>query len=135
MKTLSLGLMISTLWIGACTLPAMLTGGGGGHAKQTTTSHTETTEEINGQPVDPGANDEPPPPELRTRKAKAKQVSTKDDFGATCKHNSDCESNTCFVGRGELGYCTKMCNSWSECPSYWECQRAANAPQKICMQD
>ena len=39
------------------------------------------------------------------------------------------------VGNGDLGYCTKMCNSWSDCPSHWECKRPGNAPQRICMQD
>ena len=63
------------------------------------------------------------------------QAPSRAGFQATCTKNSDCESNTCFVGRGNLGYCTKMCNSFSECPSFWECKRAANAPQNICMQD
>lgn len=56
-------------------------------------------------------------------------------FGATCKTNNDCESRACFVGSGELGYCTKMCDSWSDCPSFWECKKPGNAPQRICMQD
>jgi|GEM_PF-2077055 hypothetical protein len=56
-------------------------------------------------------------------------------FKATCKHNRDCKSNTCWVGAGRIGYCTKMCDSFSECPSFWKCRKAAsNAPQKICVQ-
>ena len=66
---------------------------------------------------------------------KVSQPVAKLDFGATCKTNNDCESRACFVGSGELGYCTKMCDSWSDCPSFWECKKPGNAPQRICMQD
>jgi hypothetical protein len=123
---------MSALLVTACQLPAFLPGGGGGggHAKQTSHSKTTTTEEINGQPIDV-------PPELEEeapRKKSRKKVAA-DDFGSTCKTNKDCSSNTCFVGRGELGYCTHMCNSFTDCPTHWECERAGNAPQRICMQD
>ena len=127
MKTLALGLMISALLIGACTLPAMLTGAGRHTGSSTSTSSTSTVEEINGQPVEP---DEEAP-----RKKKKPKVSEGEGFGATCNRNKDCDTNTCFVGKGDLGYCTKMCNSFSDCPTFWECKRAGNAPQKICMQD
>lgn len=100
----------------------------GGAQSKTTTNKTETstskrTEELNGKPI--GDDDAAPAPRKNARAG----------FQATCSKNSDCESNTCFVGKGNLGYCTKMCNSFSECPSFWECKRAANAPQNICMQD
>ena len=106
----------------------------GGAQSNTTVNKTQThsskrTEEINGQPID-GDDDEAP-----TRKNSKAQAPSRSGFQATCTRNSDCESNTCFVGKGNLGYCTKMCNSFSECPSFWECKRAANAPQNICMQD
>lgn len=130
MKTLMFGWVLSVL--SACALPAMFQGAGKGHARETHSSTTTTTEEVNGEPVDGG--------ELTEAQAMAPKRSSKkkvaaDDFGATCKTNKDCSSKTCFVGNGNLGYCTMMCNSWSDCPSHWECQRAANAPQKICMQD
>lgn len=128
-KLVTGGLLMSMLLVAACQLPGFLPGGGG-HATQTSHSKTTTTEEINGEPVEV-------PPELEQdapRKRSKKKVAA-DDFGSTCKTNADCSSKTCFVGRGELGYCTMMCNSWSDCPSHWECQRAANAPQRICMQD
>lgn len=104
-----------------------------GASSNTSTNKTETrstrrTEEINGQPID--GDDEAPAPSKKKAEAPSRS-----GFQATCQHNSDCDSNTCFVGRGNLGYCTKMCSSWSECPSHWECKRAANAPQSICMQD
>ena len=129
MKSLYPALLIS-LVAGACALPAMLTGGGAGHAKQSSHSSSSTTEMINGQPIE-GEDPEEEAPRKKKRGKKAQA----DDFGATCRKNSECESNTCFVGSGELGYCTMMCNSWTECPTHWECQKAGNAPQKICQQD
>jgi hypothetical protein len=103
----------------------------GGASNNTTVNRTEThsskrTEEINGRSIDDDDDDAPAPA--------AKKKSARGGFQATCRTNADCESNTCFVGKGELGYCTKMCNSWSECPSFWECKAAANAPQNLCMQ-
>lgn len=107
----------------------------GGAQSSTTVNKTETsssrrTEEINGKPID-GDDDDAP----AARKSSRKEAPSRGGFQATCTKNSDCDSNTCFVGHGNLGYCTKMCNSFSECPSFWECKRAANAPQAICMQD
>jgi hypothetical protein len=106
---------------------------GRGQATQTTSSSSSTTEEINGQPIEP--EDDPAPPRSQRRRGKPKVSSAAGEFGATCRKNHECESNTCFVGSGDLGYCTAMCNSFSECPTHWECQRAGNAPQKICQQD
>jgi hypothetical protein len=119
----------------------------GGAQSNTTVNKTETkssrrTEEINGKPIKaPGGDDvgrpddgddDAPPPSRKNAKAEAP---ARGGFQATCTKNADCDSNTCFVGAGNLGYCTKMCNSFSECPSFWECKRAGNAPQNICMQD
>lgn len=76
-------------------------------------------------------DDEDEDDEPRARKTEPEKLG----FGATCKTNNDCESRACYVGSGELGYCTKMCDSWSDCPSFWECKKPGNAPQRICMQD
>ena len=129
--------LFSMSFVAACALPGMFQGGGSSKSQtnQSSYSRSETTEEVNGESIEPR---EPSEEEMTASKPKKKKKKSKDDyedFGATCKTNKDCESNTCFVGHGNLGYCTMMCNSWSECPSHWECQRAANAPQKICMQD
>lgn len=131
MKTLMFGWMLSVL--SACALPAMFQGAGKGHARETHSSTTTTTEEINGQPLEPGemSEEEAMAPPKKKRSSKKEEA---DDFGATCKTNKDCSSKTCFIGTGNLGYCTMMCDSWSDCPSHWECQRARNAPQRICMQ-
>jgi hypothetical protein len=120
---------------------ASLAGGIGslfaGAKQETTVNKTETrsssrTEEINGRSIDGDDEDAEPAP---AAKKKSKEAPSRGAFQATCTKNSDCDSNTCFVGKGNLGYCTKMCNSFSECPSFWECKRAANAPQNICMQN
>lgn len=108
-----------------------------GGKQETTVNKTETrsssrTEEINGRSIDGDDDDTEPAP---AAKKKSKEAPSRGGFQATCTRNSDCDSNTCFVGKGNLGYCTKMCNSFSECPSFWECKRAANAPQNICMQN
>lgn len=108
-----------------------LFGGGSSSTTASSSSHktTRRVEEVNGQPVgDDDDGDEEPKPKKKSKD------SSKADFGATCRKNSECASNTCFVGNGELGYCTKMCDSFSDCPSFWECQKAGNAPQRICMQ-
>ena len=107
----------------------------GGAQSNTTVNKTETkssrrTEELNGKPID-GDDDAP----AQTRKNAKAEAPSRGGFQATCTRNADCDSNTCFIGHGNLGYCTKMCNSFSECPSFWECKHAANAPQNICMQD
>ena len=109
-----------------------------GGKQETTVNKTETrsssrTEEINGRSIDGDDDDDSEP--APAAKKKSKEVPSRGGFQATCTKNSDCDSNTCFVGKGNLGYCTKMCNSFSECPSFWECKRAANAPQNICMQN
>lgn len=97
---------------------------------KTETSSTRRTEELNGRSIDSDDDDDAPAP----RKGSKAQAPSRAGFQATCTKNADCDSNTCFVGNGNLGYCTKMCNSFSDCPSFWECKRAGNAPQAICMQ-
>ncbi|MFZ5441804.1 MAG: hypothetical protein ACOZQL_17505 [Myxococcota bacterium] len=96
---------------------------------KTETRTTKRTEEVNGRSVDDEDEDDAP-----ARKSSRSKAPARGGFQATCRTNADCESNTCYVGSGELGYCTKMCDSWSDCPSFWECKRAANAPQTLCMQ-
>lgn len=130
------------LFIGLLSACSMLPfpGMGGGNS-QTKTNHSETSSSstkeemnVNGRRValdDEGGGDED---EERPR-SKKKSKKDDDDFGKTCHKNKECAHDACFTGNGDLGYCTKMCNSWSECPSHWECKKAGNAPQRICMQD
>ncbi len=90
-------------------------------------SRTSTVEEINGVPVN--AHD-------RGRDAAPAQQNRGRGFGETCTEMDDCDSRLCFIGRqGNVGFCTRTCDSWSDCPSHWECQRPSNAPHRVCMQD
>jgi hypothetical protein len=126
-------------FISACSmLPFPGMGGGSSQTKanHTETSSSSTTEEmnVNGRRVDldeEGNRDEDEERPRSTKKKSKKEM----DFGKTCRKNHQCENDACFVGNGDLGYCTKMCNSWSDCPSHWECKKPGNAPQRICMQD
>jgi hypothetical protein len=127
--------LMSLLLVTACTLPAMFPGGGKTQVHQEETSKTSRTEEINGKPVHEDEDPIEPPAELAVHHKKAKRTSSKEVEATTCHTNADCDSKVCFTGKGDLGYCTKMCNSFSDCPSFWECEHVGNAPQKICMQE
>jgi hypothetical protein len=127
-------LLITILFASACAALPFPGMSGNGQAHKTETSSSSTTEEmnVNGRPVSVAQADDDEDEHLPKKK---KKQSGDGDIGKTCHKNHECAADACFVGNGDLGYCTKMCNSWSECPSHWECKRAGNAPQKICMQD
>jgi hypothetical protein len=129
-------LLITILFASACAAMPFPGFSGNGQAKKTETSSSSTTEEmhVNGRPVSVAQRDDDGDG-IDEPKAAKKSRKDKGDIGKTCHKNHECAADACFVGAGDLGYCTKMCNSWSECPSHWECKRANNAPQKICMQD
>ena len=134
---LTLALFITLVSITACSMLPSLPGMGGGGTTTTNrseTSSSSTTEEINGEPFEHRDGDDNDEDEERPRTKKKKKDDG--DIGKTCSRPRDCEEKLCFIGRqGDMGYCTKMCNSWSDCPSHWECKRPSNAPQKICVQD
>lgn len=127
-------------------------------SQESHTSSSEVTEEINGRSVradDEDEDDDAPKKKKKSKKSRAraeadeeaeeedeaqeatpaKKKAVGEDIGATCHKNDECSARACFVGSGNIGYCTKMCNSWSDCPSHWECKKPGNAPQRICMQD
>ena len=121
-------LFAAALVLAACSslpVPGFL--GGGAHHTETSSSTSSHT--INGQPVADAEDDAPKPP--RSKKEKQAEIG----FGKTCHHNNDCAADACYIGSGDLGYCTSYCESFSDCPSFWECKKAGNAPQRICMQD
>jgi|GEM_PF-3377797 len=134
------------LFIGLLSACSMLPfpGMGGGNS-QTKTNHSETSSsstkeelKVNGRRValdDEGGGGGGDDDEERPRSKKKTKKDDDDDFGKTCHKNKECANDACFTGNGDLGYCTKMCSSWSDCPSHWECKKAGNAPQRICMQD
>lgn len=120
-----LGLATVAACAGLPMMPGGLGGGGQATTRSTSTTSREEHHTVNGREVAPDDG----------RRENKQAGPSGADFGATCTKNSDCASNTCFVGAGELGYCTRMCDSFSDCPSFWECERAGNAPQRICQQD
>jgi hypothetical protein len=114
-------------------MPGGFGGGGKSTSSSQTTSSTSETHTVNGRPVDPATGEWMD--EDRGGGASKKRDDDGAAFGATCSRNTDCDSNTCFTGHGDLGYCTKMCDSFTDCPKFWDCEKVGNAPQKICQQD
>ena len=124
LSKIALGLALSTL--GCIPIPGLAGLGGHSSSSKSETSRTEESVRVNGQEVGDDGDD---------RRPAAKKSGGGADFGGTCTHNSDCVSNTCFVGSGDLGYCTKMCDSGLDCPLSWDCKHVGNAPQSICQQE
>ncbi|MBM4778553.1 MAG: hypothetical protein GQE15_12695 [Archangiaceae bacterium] len=63
-------------------------------------------------------------------------ATTKKKVGETCSENTDCAGSTCLVKRQTdvNGYCSKQCNSFSECPTFWSCEEIANGGGTRCVQ-
>ena len=65
---------------------------------------------------------------------------TSDDVGAFCSANADCDT-ACLFGTDEegnqtdFGYCTKPCESFTDCPTFWDCDEVGNAIGTFCIQD
>jgi hypothetical protein len=63
-----------------------------------------------------------------------------DDTGETCSENSDCLNNTCLLGFDEngnqtaFGYCTKRCDGFADCPTFWDCVEVGNAIGTYCVE-
>lgn len=103
----------------------------------TETSRSSRTEQVNGKDLEDDEDDERPA--KKKKKASAEDAPSRFAFGATCRKNAECESNTCFIGTGSVGFCTKMCSDDDDCPNKmfeWSCYRPRNlnAPQKLCLQ-
>ncbi len=101
----------------------------------TETSRSSRTEQVNGRDLDADEDDERP----AKKKVSKEDAPSRFAFGATCRKNAECESNTCFIGTGSVGFCTKMCSDDDDCPNKmfeWSCYRPRNlnAPQKLCLQ-
>ena len=107
---------------------------------KTTSSSSSTHKEtllVNGQPVDANDPDEPddvPAAKPKKSSKSAPAASNKKALKATCHKNSECESEICWVGSGDIGYCTNMCDDDFGCESFWKCIKPGNAPQHICVQ-
>lgn len=59
------------------------------------------------------------------------------DFGNTCQGPDDCAHGACLVrDDGDIaGYCSATCESFSDCPSFWDCEELNNAAGTYCIQD
>jgi hypothetical protein len=59
-----------------------------------------------------------------------------DDIGKECEFNSDCMTNTCLFKPGaDLGFCSKTCMSFADCPSFWSCTEIENGSATYCVPD
>ncbi len=56
------------------------------------------------------------------------KATTKGVVADSCTVNADCSGNAClFRNSGDVqGYCSKVCQSFSECPTFWSCKNIAN---------
>ena len=55
------------------------------------------------------------------------------DIGDECRSDDDCQSRAClFAPDAAFGFCSKVCDSWSDCPSFWECVEVGNATRTYC---
>lgn len=59
----------------------------------------------------------------------------KSDFGKTCTKNGDCSDVCLFKGSADYGYCSKPCESFTVCPTFWKCEEVMNASGKYCIQN
>ena len=63
-------------------------------------------------------------------------ATSKKKVGELCQGVDDCAGTSCLVRvQGDVsGYCSKQCNSFSECPTFWECAEISNGAGKRCIQ-
>ncbi|MBA2663099.1 MAG: hypothetical protein H0U74_12455 [Bradymonadaceae bacterium] len=59
------------------------------------------------------------------------------DFGESCQVNNDCLYKVCLVasdGSTQFGYCSATCQSFTDCPTFWNCEAVGNATGKYCVE-
>jgi len=63
-------------------------------------------------------------------------ATTQKKVGELCQVVGDCAGTSCLVRvQGDVsGYCSKQCNSFSECPTFWDCTEISNGAGKRCVQ-
>lgn len=63
-------------------------------------------------------------------------ATTKSKVAAQCSVNADCAGNGCLYRNSTdvFGYCSKVCQSFGECPAFWDCKAIANASGNYCVQ-
>ena len=57
--------------------------------------------------------------------------------GETCEVNNECDGGACLVrDSGDiLGYCSERCDSFADCPTFWDCEELGNAAGKYCVEN
>jgi hypothetical protein len=55
------------------------------------------------------------------------------DIGETCEENADCSDICVFAGDADFGICTMRCESFSDCPDFWDCGPVGNASGDYCI--
>lgn len=67
-------------------------------------------------------------------------ASEQSDLGNQCEGNGDCSADTCLFkvddqgNYPDYGYCSGTCESFSDCPDFWNCEEVGNASGKYCVQ-
>ena len=55
------------------------------------------------------------------------------DVGDTCTDNSECNDVCVFAGDADFGICTTRCESFADCPDFWDCGPVGNASGDYCV--
>jgi hypothetical protein len=55
--------------------------------------------------------------------------------GDQCTATADCQKGglCVFKGDAQIGFCSKRCESFSECPTFWECEAVGNTSATYCV--
>lgn len=48
--------------------------------------------------------------------------------GKACQTDDDCARKLCY-----RGYCTRACESFGDCPAFWDCDEVGRANEKLCV--
>lgn len=58
----------------------------------------------------------------------------KKDVGVQCKSDDECKSDACiFKPNTVVGICSQQCESWADCPSFWDCTDIGLASGTYCV--
>jgi hypothetical protein len=48
--------------------------------------------------------------------------------------DADCSVDIClFAGNADYGFCSQLCDSFADCPSFWDCATVGNASGTYCV--
>ena len=56
------------------------------------------------------------------------------DTSEQCYDNGECCGNACLYADGAVvGFCSQVCESFADCPSFWDCDYIGNGSAKYCI--